>query len=478
MAERFPIPPFQNAVVREAAVDEGLVPQDSVELAINGHFDRIGAFTTRKGIELLGAQIAAGNSVLGMGNYRNNAGTIFAALAKVNADVYANTGSGWSSVRSGLGASTKARFTNLVDYAFMVNGNSAAGGSGLATWPGSGSFGSTNAGSLPAGDFIENYRSRIWVADKSTDKVYYTNVVTTSNTITGGTAFLQISPQDGESITGLKRHSRALLVFKQNHIYRIFTTNSTDPDPTIRRGTYSQESIVESKDGIYYHHPTGFYKYIDGPEQEEISRPIIDIIQAIPRSSYANIAGWADDDHVSWSIGDITLNGVSYSNVVCRRTISTQLWTIYSYPVEFRSSTLYDTGSEIFQLIGSDDGQVFKFDTGKDDNGTPIFFDLITHWMYFTENKNLLKTIGKLVCVHENSLGANVSYQVDTQNQKNTNNSWTPIGKISKDLYEALGVGNNKPFTRIRFRLTGSNSGDPMIFRHFEVLDLTTSQPN
>ena len=472
MVERFTIPPFKNAVVREAAVDETLVPQDSVELAINGHFDRIGAFTTRNGLTLLGNQISAGNAVLGLGNYRNNAGTVFAALAKVNTDVYANTGSGWSSVRSGLTANLKARFTNFVDYTFMVDGNT---GAALKTWGGSGQFGTTNVASLPAGDLIENYRSRIWVGNASNDKLYYSDVVTTSNTITGGTSFLQISPADGEKMTGLKRHSRALLVFKQNHIYRVFSINSTDPDPSIMRGTYSHESIIEAKDGIYYHHPTGFYKFVFDGEQEEISRPIIDIIKAIPRSSYENITGWADDDHIYWSIGDITLDGISYNNLVCRRTISTKLWTIYSHPQEFRSSILYDDGSSLFQLLGDDTGNVYKFDVGTTDNGTAIFYDLISHWMYFTENKHLKKTFSKLAAVHENAQGASISYQIDSDNQKRTNNAWTPIGSIQKDLYEVLSL-NAQNFVRIRFRVSGSNSGTPLIFRHFEALDLTTSE--
>jgi hypothetical protein len=473
--QRFALSDFKNGIVREAAVDELLVPKDSVELAINMHFDRIGAVVRRPGLTKLGETISSGNPVLGMGFYRNNAGTTFAALAKVNTDVYANTGSGWSSVRPSLTAGLKARFTNFVDYTFMVDGNATVSGSSvLKTWNGSGSFGTTNAASLPKGDFIENYRSRIWVGDKATDKLYYSDVVTTSNTITGGTSFLQISPADGESMTGLKRHPRALLVFKQNHIYRVFSVNSTDPDPSINRGTYSQESIVEAKDGIYYHHPTGFYKFVFDGEQEEISRPIIDVLQAIPRSQYENIAGWADDDHVSWEIGDITLDGISFTNLVCRRTISTQVWTIYSYPMEFRSSTLYDSGSGLFNLLGGSDGSAYKYDVGTDDAGTSIFYDLITHWLYLTDDKRIKKTLTKIAALAENATGANISYQIDMDHQEKSNNAWREIGGIKKNISETLSL-NAKNFTRIRFRFSGSGKGTAPLFRGFEGLDTTTA---
>ena len=71
----------------------------------------------------------------------------------------------------------------------------------------------------------------------------------------------KFSPQDGESITGLIRVPRALLLFKQNHIYRIYSATNIDPYPAYNVGTYSQESIVQTKDGVYFHHPSGFYHF-------------------------------------------------------------------------------------------------------------------------------------------------------------------------------------------------------------------------
>lgn len=194
--DKIPLPEYINGTVREAAVDEAFASNDTVELALNLHFDRVGALELRKGITTLGDEIVASTPILGLGNYVNNAGTTRRALAKIGTFVYAYNGSSWSAVRTGLTSSSKARFTSFVDYIFMVNGN---GSEVCATWAGSGLFGSTNVASLPKGDYIENYRSRIWVADKSTDKSYYSDVVTTTGTITGGTSFIQVSPQDGET---------------------------------------------------------------------------------------------------------------------------------------------------------------------------------------------------------------------------------------------------------------------------------------
>lgn len=465
------IPSIKNGIVREASVDQSLSPQDSVELAINVNFDSIGAITRRDGLTRFGTQQSG--SVNGMGFFRNNAATIHAALAKINTDVYANIGSGWTSVRSGLTVSSKARFTNLVDYTFMVNGNA---NQVCATWSGSGSFGSTNVASLPKGDFIENYRNRIWIADNSDDKLYYSDVVNTNSTITGGTSFIQVSPADGQKMRGLIRHPKALLVFKENNIYRVFNPNSADPDPAINRGTYSQESIIQAKDGIYYHHPTGFYKFVFDGDQEEISLPISDIVKAIPRTSYESIVGWADDNHILWSIGDITLDGISFSNLVVRRTISTKVWTVYSYPTQITSSTLYDSGSTLVPLLGDESGNVLQFDTGVDDFGTVIHYDVITHWITFSSLQSLQKNLAQVVALHENAEGTQLEFQIDMDNVRNTTNSWRPLGQIKKALTQTLGLKANN-FYRIRFRIFGNSSGTPFKFRSLDFLDLDIGTP-
>lgn len=465
MTEKLSLPPYIKGMVREAAVDSPMSPPDSVELSLNLHTDTIGAMKLRKGLTLLGAQVEAGAPVLGIGNYRNNAGTTYRALAKVDTDLYAYNGSTWSSIRNTLVAASKMRYTNFVDYTFMVNGHGALGDD-IKSYNGT-AIGTTNVASLPKGDFIENYRSRIWVADNSVDKLYYSDVVTTSNTITGGTAFIQISPADGEKIRGLKRSPRSLLVFKENHIYRVYNINSVDPDPAINRGTYSQDSIIESKSGIHYHHPTGFYDYVDGGEQKEISRPIIDIIQAIPRSYYDNVSGWADEDHLYWSVGDITLGGVAFNNVVCAKTLSTENWTIYSYGSEIRSAGLYDSGTSLIQLVGDDAGNVLQFNTGTTDNGTPIFYDLQTHWLYVSQLRTSAKSFTELSTLHENAQGGNLEFQIDTDSP----NKWRPIKGLTRNLYQIDSL-NAKDFTRIRFRFVGNSTGSPFLFRGWEFLNL------
>lgn len=459
--------PIQNGIIRSASVDDVLVPENTAQFAQNFNFDRIGAITLRKGITTLGAAPEAGQIVLGMTNYRNNAGTTYKLLAKLHTQVWTYDGTSWASIRTGLTATSKTRFTNFVDYTFMVNGN---GNEACQTYNGSGSFGTTNATNLQKGDCIENYRSRIWIANSATDKVYYSDVVTTTNTITGGTSFIQVSPQDGESITALKRHSRALLVFKQNHIYRIYSINSADPDPMISVGTYSQESVVDAKDGIYYHHSSGFYKYVDGGQQLEISKPIDDIVKAIPRANWGNVCGWCDEDHIYWSVGDVTLDGIAYNNFVVCYTISTQIWSHSSYAVEIRSASPYDNGTTRVLTVGDNTGYVYTFNSGNSDAGTPIHFDLQTHWLYFSQLKSDNKSFTEMAVNHENAEGSQISYMID----KDKDSTWRPLGQIEKQLYDIKKV-NAKNFSRIKFRISGNSIGSQVIIRGFEILNMIVS---
>jgi len=455
-----PLPFYSEGIIRSAAIDEVVALPSSVGIAKNINFDRIGAFETRKGTTIVGAEIVAATPILGLNNYINNANTVYRLLAKVGTVVYDFNGTSWTSRRTGLSSSSKARFTNLVDYTFMVNGNN---GLVCSTYNG-GAFGSTNVADLPKGDFIENYRSRIWIADSSDDKVYYSDVVNTDGTISGGTSFLQISPQDGDKITGLKRYSNALLVFKQNHIYRIYSINSTDPDPFINVGTYSQESIIETKDGIFFHSPKAFYQFAAQPV--DISKKIIDIVEAIPRAYWESISSWEDGDHIHWAIGDITLDGVSMTNMVCRYTISKQIWTLYSYPFKIRSACKYDSGTTLTNVLGGDVGKVYTFDSGNDDDGTPIFYNVETQFYYLTNNKTDKKDINEMVALFENAQGATISYKIDNDSVA----KWRPIGQLKNDIYEVLNVGA-KGFTRIKFKLSGNIIGNSFIFRGFEILN-------
>lgn len=277
-------------------------------------------------------------------------------------DVLNWDGATWETRRTGVNPQQKARFAQYLNYIWMVNGNASFGDPVMTS--NGGDFGTDLVpDDFPPGDFIQaGFEGRVWVADVLYDVVYFTDIVQFTPpdlytlTYNAETNFIKnFSPQNGQTITAMFTVPRALLLFKQDSIYRIYGAFTADSYPAYNVGTYSQESIVQTKNGIYFHHSSGFYQFDYGSQPVEISRRVIDFIQAIPRDYYPEVKGiYNNFDAVEWHVGPVTVEGVFYKNCVMRYTISTQVWTIYDYHENDITALInYDDGETINMIVGS-----------------------------------------------------------------------------------------------------------------------------
>jgi len=392
-----------------------------------------------------------------------------------NADVYNWEGSAWTSRRTGLKNNQKARFTQYLNYIWMVNGNATIGDP-VQTSNG-GAFGTDLVpDNFPPGDFIQaGFEGRVWVADKLLDVVYFTDIVQftppnsyelTYNPLDN--YIKNFSPQNGQTITGFITTPRALLLFKQDSIYRIYGAYNVDAYPAYNVGTYSEESIVQTKDGLFFHHSSGFYQFNYGGEPIEISRRVIDFVQAIPRAYYESVEAVYDGfDAVLWSVGPITVEGVTYSNCVMRYTISTQVWTIYDYPGnDIRALINYNDGTAKNVLMGTDTGKVSKMDDGFDDLGEIINFEMIDRWRSYTNMYAEVKSLNGLSVYHDNGAGVSLEYQ----NKKQGVNTWESIGTLSEESNSLFPNFETEQSNVSRLRLVGTTKGEPIIIHGIEVL--------
>ncbi len=365
----------------------------------------------------------------------------------------------------------------------MVNGTEAT-----ACWngdpAGAGWLTTGNALSAPTGTLIENYKARMWITGNTTypDRVYYSSVPTsvvtpliTWNTDVATGQWIDISPSDGDKVTALKRYRNVLLCFKTNRLYRIFDIGQVDPEPYYALGTSSNESVIETKAGVFFHHASGFYQYNVYGIVQEISRPVIDFVNAIPSSAYASVTATLDQlgDRITWSIGTVIVRGVTYTNCALRYTISTQVWTHRSYPTPFltslRQQPLYNDGTTQFSLVGDNAGHVYKMDTGLTDDGTPIAFSLIGGWDNLDGVLSTRKTIMTANILHYGGFGSNVNYQTET-NDPDALNDWTrDIGqlKMANTGFNSVDIKGRK----MRFRISGKSTGQPFTLNGWELLD-------
>lgn len=483
-----PLPPInrkslKSGLINQGAVSENERPETSVLESLNFHFDSIGSATLRKGLTRVGNALTG--NILGLYYYVDtvNANPNNQLVMVNDTTAYYLSGGAWATIRSSLTAGSLARFTTFLNYLFMVNGTEAT-----AIWDGAaGSFVTTgNASGAPTGKFIENFRTRVWIYGNTTypSRLYYssvpsavaTPVISWSTDPVTGTQWIDISPQDGDFPTGLQRFRNVLLCFKTNRLYRLFDIGQVDPDPYYAVGTSSQESIIETKAGVFFHHSSGIYQYNIYGIVQEVSRPIWDIIRAIPTSSYTSVAGWLepDGDHVCWSVGNVTVRGTSYTNLVIRYSISTMKWTHYSYPNQFltsiRRQPFYVDGTVQYAVAGDNAGNVYELNNGLTDDGTPIAYSIIHRWDNLDSLLSTRKTVQIANFAHIGGAGSNVAYQTE-DNDPDALNDWT--NKIGQ--FQTINTGFNTvnaKARKIRFRIWGQSSGQPFVYDGYELLEV------
>lgn len=463
-------------VVREAQVDSSLIPDGAVTDSVNFHFDRIGAATVRPGLAVLGATVLTSRPCVGLHNAQ--AGTAISVFSNGgSATIYTLSSGTWGMSLDGGTASVRIRFIDFASYTialnFMYNTYTSmrfwnAGSS--RHWHVSGNPLNTDQMYGRACQLGEVYKSRIYLGgdtsrEGNTSRLYYSEVITSAGIVTWDKTnnYVDINPGDGEGMTGLKRYSLELLVFKPNYIYR-FKTSSVDPDPLIKIGTRSHESIVEGKKGLYFHHDTGFYKYTGG-YPTEISKPIQDFIDAIPFSQYDDITSWNDADHIYWSIGNVSIQEnketITYKNCVLRYSESSEVWTVYSYSSDIRRGIAYNSGSALTRIVGTDMGVVATHNSGTTDLGEPLKYRIRTKW-YDWGSTATSKVINELVATCEKAQGSELMYRMDEETE------WRSIGQIKKfsNLYKNLSIR----FKRIRFQVTGISRLEAPVFLGIDVI--------
>ena len=462
-------------LVRPAEVTDALIPEGAVTESVNFHFDRKGASTTRPGMTALGSTVLASRPATGLHNAQ--AGTAIVVFSNGSSSTIYSLSSGvWGVSLDGGTASVRVRFVDFGSYTIAINFMQNTYSS-MRFWNAGSSRHWHNTGNPinpqhmwgRTPQFGDVYKNKVYLGgDTSVEgnrsRLYFSSVITTAGVITWSPTidFVDMNPGDGEDMSSIRRYSTELLVFKPNYTYR-FRTSSTDPDPLIKIGTRSHESVIEGTRGLYWHHDTGFYRYTGGYPLP-VYRPISDIVAAIPFGQYDDIVGWSDPDHIYWSVGNLTVTeaGLSetFKNVVLRLTESSDIWTMYSMAFDIRRAMTYTTGTTQSRIAALDNGVVATLDSGTTDLGEPIEYRLRTKWEDWG-SVGLQKVLDEIVATMEKSQAAELLYQVDEDP------SWHTIGQFKGmvNYFNSLAI----KFHRIRFRVSGTTRFESSVFLGLEV---------
>ena len=351
------------------------IKDNECELVQNYNMDNLGSLTKRDGIANVIGQTVDAKSITGMYFFQDKLGTDYSnALISVSTTIKKIKAADdtWEDSDTGLTSGTEVYFSTFVDYVFRTDGISAMESSAdLTTW------GTSNCLATLKPKYNCVWEDRLYALnDNSTtsypSRIYWSELPTgTPLALTfGANNWADINPDDNDEITWGEPFGKTLLIFKKNGLYR-WTFGQTEPDKLIDIGTPQGRTVKQTQGICFWANKDGVYAFDGSSYPVPISAKVKDFIEQI--SDLSAMRAEVDEDHYNLYIGDVTVNGISYANVMLVYTISRASWHIETYPFEIKSMARFasDTiGTTVLYdsiYLGDDDGFVYRKGTGTSD---------------------------------------------------------------------------------------------------------------
>ena len=221
---------------------------------------------------------------------------------------------------------------------------------------------------------LEVYKSRLYLGNvKQSVKTYPSRIIYSD---VSSDVFSSESYVDdfGEPITALKEYSGSLFVFSEDKLaaydgYKLQTIPGNF-------GTTSSHTVQTAKGRLLWYNRSGVYMYAGGDTPQNISKRVQDWVEAIS-DPHAVTAGIDAEDRYNLYIGDVTVDSVSYEDVVLRYDLSLNAWDIlpdrpFKYWLRQRSGGIYKIyASDV------DDDKMWQVNEGKTLNGATI----VSEWV-------------------------------------------------------------------------------------------------
>lgn len=225
------------------------------------------------------------------------------------------------------------------------------------------------------GSVLTVYRSRIWVASKST--IYYSALGTYDDFTTEGDAgYISDFHTDTDEITGLKAYKDYLAIYKRNKVYLLTGTSSDDFAivPFADKGTVAPRSIVnvENKQyflssGIYALEQVGELNQIQlGSEISNNIRPEFDSFNKSNLSE--TICLYYENRNQMWYF--IPYVASDYYHIVWINDCINKAWYKRVIPQNITAAGMFND----YVITGDNSGKIYKEDQGSTFNGEPIKF--------------------------------------------------------------------------------------------------------
>lgn len=295
----------------------------------------------------------------------------------------------WTSITSGTITGRAGAEISAVNYLGKVFGVGIDGSTYLSPFTISTitySTADSDLTSMAKGKYIVKYRDLLYVLNcyitttKYSSRAYFCSTPTAGAiTWTVATDFIEFGYDDGDEITGGCEAFDRLIVFKH---FSMWKYDETERKQIADIGCDSFKSIVKV-DGIpYWFNRFGIWRW-GGAQPQLISNKVGLFIDAITQTNLANCIGVQYNREYRLFIGDVTVNGISYTNTWLCFDTQKEKWYVRCTFNTVKSASLFIEASKQRTYFGDDDGYVYKFANKVDniysDNGNEIDSFFVTN---------------------------------------------------------------------------------------------------
>lgn len=372
-----------------------LVPVKSASDIQNVHLDERGQLLKRSGNDNNNASYLGVSTVTGGGYHQSTTGTSFMAVV-VGTSIFTtgNTfGGSYSSVNSTQAITSSinnlAQFTSFKDWGVICN---------ESDYP------------FQVSDSVAYRIPNVSTGAKTCES--FNNYLLLGNTSEGGTTFgsrlrwsdlgvlntwpannyIDIEPDDGDSIVAVKRYQQNVYVFKKHSIYEVIQTGGSGAEAFIVRpiargiGAWAKNSVkaIENR-GLVFLGSNGVYLF-DGSNFDFISDQIQRKIDGLNRSRYQYaVAEVYPPKNQYWLA---VSNGLDTQNkTILVWDYIQQAWSVYSGISANALIQAEDNNGNVLLFSGDYNGDIYKQDTGVVDE--PDGVNTAISAFYATSNLHL-----------------------------------------------------------------------------------------
>lgn len=438
------------------------------DLLINLHGDKIGARTSRLGYTQVGNTLETGKPVLGLfGFYQKNGtdyllATIDNSASTQSVLAYNNAGT-WTDITGAttLPAGAASEFATFIDYCFIVGGRTMTTGSLTGTTYST----ATNVTSAPLAKYVKVYKDRLYLLNCSVGGTAFPSRIYRSSIPSGAplaitwdttNQFESINEDDGEELTGGEVFGENLILFKETtmHAYNNVQPRTWQVDSV---GCAAHRTIQVIGGVMFFLAKTssGYsIRAYAGGSTRPISGKIDTIVNSITDVAAAAAFSAQDHDHYFLYLGDLAIDGVTYTNCEVVYKISTNEVWVNSFLDDFTVYAPFRNSGIRRIHAGAADGEVHQRakegDTTYTDDGSSIEYLMYSKKYDFGQPFNK-KKISRVYTVTDEP--KNALFQVRLDDGK-----WQ--GKKLNSTNEDFELNPSAGYTA-QFALSGNTSSAP-----------------